>query len=324
MAITLSVPETVYFGENIHISWKNAVGTVTLEMSTDGKIYNRIYSGTDAGYTVETNVTADYDNVYFKVTDSNGVFTFSNAVSVIYVWIEESDNGTNYLQPFGLVIDFNNSTIPYLPSSRETVQEIAGLDGELLLDMKYNAREFVLSCFTQNDLDYSQREELSHKTAAYFDLISGSKQRYLFYKNKLFRVSAKDTSFNFAPSYLKLDTTLKCYDCYGSSTAKEIIGKGNAVNNGDRETYPVFYIYGALNNPTITVNGKEYQIAIDTQDGDITEIDCDKRAITIIRNGARINAAGAWYTEYPVLEKGFNSINSGIDRTVYRERYMVL
>ena len=324
MAIKITVPDMVYFGENIDVSWSGSTGNIVLEMSTDGKLYKQVYSGTDTEYSAPTNVTADYDNVYFKVTDESGNFAFSTAVSVVYVWVEETDNCTNYLQPFGIVIDFNSSTIPYLPSSRETSQQIAGLDGEVLLDMKYNAREFVFSCFTQNDLDYSQREELSHKTAAYLDLISGNKQRYFLYKSKLFRVCAKDTSFNFAPSYLKLDTTLKCYDCFAVSAAKEIIGKGNMINNGDRETYPVLYLYGALNNPTIKINDKEYQIAIDTQDGDITEIDCDKRTITIIRNGQRINAAGAWYLEYPVFGKGFNSVNSGVNRTVYRERYMVL
>lgn len=86
---------------------------------------------------------------------------------------------------------------------------------------------------------------------------------------------------------------------------------------------PDHRLRGALNNPKITVNGVEYQLAVDALEEDVVTIDCEKETVVRERNGVRTYAAGAYYMDFPVFNVGENTA-SGCYAVRWRERWFAV
>lgn len=322
----ITVPDTVMYNEtSCRISWAAAseYTSYRLEASGDGGEFHTIYSGTAPSFDYDVS-TVDFSRIVFRVygvnADGDSPFLESKTVTVIDYEIEDKLNGDMILQPFGLIVDSKSSRIDDVLAVRETSETIAGLDGEIPVDMKYSPRLFDLVTFMRDSFgSVAEREEYIKKWSGHINR-SVRKLRYLLYHGRIFGVKRISSTWTRRPNWCNLDISLKAYDIFGYSPTESILyGDGVCVNNGDTECYPIIILRSSLNNPKITVNGVSYQIAIDTLDGDVIVIDCEKETIVRERNGVRTYVAGAYYLDFPVFKVGRNTV-SGCYAVRWRER----
>jgi len=312
----ISVADIVMYNETLEISWTAVDGAESyrLDASGDnGNSFKKVYNGTDTKYEFDV-LKSNYSRIIFRVYAENadGVSDFaeSKEITVIDWKIEDTDNGTMYLQPFGLVIDSASSKVDDVPAVRETAETIAGLDGEIPIDMKYSPRLFDLVTFMKGEFSsVKEREDFIKETSRHINR-SVREVRYLLYHGYLFGVKRTASAPQRFPNRINLDISLKAYDVFGYSPAQNVLyGDGICVNDGDEVCYPTFILKDEQNNPTITVNGTNYQIAIDALDGDTIYIDCEKEIVIREREGVRTYVSGAYYLDFPAFNVGENTVS---------------
>lgn len=322
----ITVPDTVMYNEKAcTISWNGSSDCTSyrLEASGDGGEFSVVYSGTETSFICDISAT-DCSRIRFRVygvnAEGDSPMLESKEITVIDWEIQDTDNGTMYLQPFGFIIDSKSSKIDDVPAVRETSETIAGLDGEIPVDIKYSPRLLDLVTFMGNEFDsVAEREAFIKKCSVHINR-SVRKLRYLRYRGLIFGVKRISSSFSRYPKRCNFDVSLKAYDIFGYSPAENVLyGDGICVNSGDTECYPVIILEGEMNNPKITVNDVEYQIAIDTLAGDRVYIDCDKETIIRERNGVRTYVAGAFYLDFPEFPVGNNTV-SGCSEVRWRDK----
>lgn len=327
---SITVPDVIMYNEtSCHISWTaaNDCTSYRLEASGDGRDFSVVYSGTAASFDYDVSAV-DFSRIVFRIygvnADGDSPFLESKTVTVIDYEIEDRSNGDMILQPFGLIIDSKSSKIDDVPAVRETSETIAGLDGEIPVDMKYSPRLFDLVTFMKGSFgSVAEREEYIRKWSGHINR-SVRKLRYLLYHGRVFGVKRISSTWARQPSWCNLDISLKAYDILGYSPAESILyGGGVCMNDGDTECYPIIILRGSLNNPQIVVNGVSYQIAIDTIDGDVVAIDCEKETVIRERNGVKTYVAGAYYLDFPVFKVGRNTV-SGCYAVRWRERWFAV
>lgn len=330
-AVTGIVAPSVYWtytGETADIIWGTSQGarTYRLDASFDGKPYKVIYEGKATSYSADLS-KEDFAKAVFRVygVNDDGVSDFTESTEMLAIdWAVREDGDSLYLEPFELIINSNASNFDDVPSVRETTETITGLDGEIPVDMKYAPRIFELVTFMKDAFeDNGEREEFIRKCAAHINR-SVRKLRHFLYNNRLFRVKRTESQFYRFPARCNFDISLKAYDVFGYAPNENIIyGDGLCQNKGDEVCKPVFILKGELNNPVITVNDVEYQIAIDTEENDTVYIDSGKESVIIERDGVQSYAAGAFYKDYPVFNVGNNTV-SGCYAVKWRDKYFTV
>ena len=323
----ISVADIIMYDETaLEVSWAavESAESYRLEISGDnGNSFTEIYSGADTHYNYDVS-KCDFSRIIFRVyaVNAEGVSPFleSKEVTVLDWIIEDLENGTMLLQPFGLIIDSKASKIDDVPAVRETTEEIAGLDGEIPVDMKYSPRLFDLVTFMKDEFgSVKEREDFIKMTSRHINR-SVRKLRYLMYHGYIFGVKRINSAIQRNPSWCNLDIALKAYDVLGYSLVQNVLyGNGTCVNDGDEDCYPVLILKDEQNNPTITVNGTKYHIAIDCLDGDTVYIDCEKEIVIREREGVRTFVSGAYYLDFPVFHTGENTV-SGCYAVKWRNR----
>ena len=326
--INVTSAAVMYNCTDFTVSWSAVDGATSyrLELSGDGGGFATIYEGTDLSFAYDISKTR-YSKLIFRVyavnSDGDSPFTDSGEVTVID-WLIEDIGGTLILQPAGLIIDSESSKIGDVPSGRETSETITGLHGEIPVDIKYSPRLFDLVAFMSGTFpSLAEREEYIRNMSAHIDR-SVRSLRYLMYHGYIFGVKRISSEFHRKPSHCNLDISFKAYDVFGHSPIQNVLyGDGICVNGGSEEAYPLLILRGEQNNPVITVNSIEYQIAVDMLDGDILYIDCEKESVIRERDGVRTYAAGAFYMDYPVFAVGKNTV-SGCYAVKWRDRYFAI
>lgn len=323
---SISAADTVMYDETaLIISWAAAedVTSYRLEVSGDGGSFAEIYSGAETSFAYDVSKT-DFGKLVFRIygvnADGSSPFLESKEITVIDWVIEDKSNETMILQPFGLIIDSKSSRIDDVPAVRETSETVAGLDGEIPVDMKYSPRLFDLVTFMGGGFSSVKEREDFIKLISRHINRSVRKLRYLMYHGYIFGVKRTASTPHRFPGWCNLDVSFKAYDIFGYSPAESVIyGDGICVNEGDEECYPVIILKGDLNNPDIFVNGVKYHIAIDTLEGDTVYIDCEKETVIRERGGVKTYVAGAFYLDFPVFKVGENTV-SGCYAVKWRNR----
>lgn len=331
---SISVPDTVMYNDTDKtVTWTAAEGANSYELYVKGSNENSftlIYSGTALSYTLGISKYPDYSTMVFRVYSVNddGKSLYpreSKTVSIIDISIEEDVGGTMILQPFGLIINAQSSKFDDVPSVRETSETITGLDGEIPVDVKYSPRLFDLVCFMKSEFEsVSDRENYIRNMSRHINR-SVRNLRNLLFRGKIYRVKRISSEFERRPTFCNLDISYKAYDVFGYSVAENVLyGDGTCLNSGEENCYPIIILEGEQNNPTITVNGNEYQTALDTSAGDTVIIDCEKETVLLEKaNGEKSYLAGAYYLEFPIFKVGNNTV-SGCTAVKWRNKYFTL
>ena len=331
---SITAPGTVMFDETAVISWSADENADNYRLYVKGdtdKEYKEIYSGSETEFSFNA---ADYPNlgkIRFRVygENSEGVSPMprdSAEMTVIDTEIRESENVDVTLLPFNLSVDMRSSKFGEIPSIRETSEQITGLDGEIPVDAKYSYRLFDIVAFMKYEFSsIAEREEYIRKMSAHINR-SVRKLRYLLYRGKIFGVKvASAPEFSRRPAYCNLDIAYKCYEVFGYGTEENVLyGDGVCAVSGDTPCYPVIILEGEKNNPVIKVNGVEYHIAIDTADGDIVTIDCERETVLLeSSDGSQKYLAGAFYLDFPVFDVGNNTVE-GCECVRWRDKYFIM
>lgn len=311
----IAVPDIIMYDGTAVISWpatENADNYRLYAKADSSKDYKLLYSGTGTKFTFEAAKYPDYGKVRFRVygENSEGVSVMpceSTEMTIIDVEIREYTNGDVMIYPFDMSVNMRSSKFGEIPSLRETSEQITGLDGEIPIDMKYSYRLFDLVLFMKNEFgSVAERENFIRKMSAHIDR-SVRRLRYMLFRDKIYGVKVSTSEFSRNPAYCGLDIAFKCYEVYGYGAEEKVVyGDGSCVAEGDREVYPVIVLEGEQNNPVIKVNGVEYQIAIDTESGDIVTIDCDKETVFLEKSdGTQKYLAGRFTLTslFSILEK---------------------
>lgn len=322
----INIPKSVvmYDCTDFTVSWAASAeaSSYRLELSGDSGDFVKIYEGTATSFAYDISKTI-YSKLIFRVyavnDDGDSPFMDSGEVTVID-WLILDNNGTLILQPTRLIIDSESSKINDVPSVRETSETITGLHGEIPVDMKYSPRLFDLVTFMNGTFSsLAEREDYIKEISAHIDR-SVRSLRYLMYHGYIFGVKRISSTFQRKPDHCNLDISLKAYDVFGYSPVQNVLyGDGICVNSGSEEIYPMLILRGEQNNPVITVNSIDYQIAVDMLEGDILYIDCEKESVIRERDGVRTYVAGAFYMDYPVFAVGENTV-SGCYAVKWRDK----
>lgn len=165
--------------------------------------------------------------------------------------IDVDDRAYDWLIPFGLKIDWGNTTVQVMPEAELTTVEIPGVDGTVVENTNYRDRIFNIVAFSEQGFTTSQKEEIKKKINRVLDSTK--------HQTKKLTVQASGTSFDVkysgqanivdGPSYVKatipLHTPPYGYDMF----PYELMGNGLIWNNGDTYLYPVHRIKGPVSNP---------------------------------------------------------------------------
>jgi phage-related protein len=331
---SITVPDTVMYNASaVNITWEAVTGATGYALYIKGNgesSFSEVYEGADTAFNINMANYPDYNRMVLRVysVNSDGASLYpceSKEITVIDIKIEEDSAGTMTLQPFNMIINAQASRFGDVPAVRETSETITGLDGEIPVDMKYSPRLFDLVCFMKSEFaSISARETYIKSMSAHINR-SVRSLRYMLFRNKIYAVKRISSEFDRRPSYCNLDISFKAYDVFGYGTAEKILeGNGTAINGGEEACYPIIILEGEQNNPTITVNSVDYQLALDTQGGDIITIDCEKETVMLEESdGTRSYLAGAYYLEFPFFKAGSNSVN-GCARVKWREKYFTV
>lgn len=325
----IKVPAYVAEGQAVLVSWGKADGAHDYVLQRSSKTgYETIYTGSGVFYMDKTHTAAEITYRVAARNDSGQDSKYIYSTEVIKVFLNLDYEQDGILRPFDMIVDFSSSNIDILPATRETVDTIAGVDGGVVLDIKYEPRLFDLVGRSKSNLT---RHERDTKLADVSIMLNQLKRetKYLLYRDKLYgvRIGGKPDVIT-RPSYIEYQQlSLKAYDPFGYSIHQGVLcGSGVAENKGTEVVYPLIYIEGAYNNPSITINGTTYQLATTAvYEDDLTVIDTAQGIVTLISKGKAEPIVGAWYTEFPYFNVGKNTVEySGNIRTVWRDKYINL
>lgn len=330
---SITVPDTVMFDETAVISWSESENAENYRLYAKGdtdKEYKEIYSGSGTEFAFNAAKYPNCGKIRFRVSGENseGVSRLreSTEMTVVDVQIKELENGDVILYPYNMTVDMRSSKFGEIPSIRETSEQITGLDGEIPIDTKYSYRLFDISSFMKDEFkSLSDREEYIRRMSAYINR-SVRKLRYLLYRDKIFGVKvASAPEFTRRPAYCNLDIAFKCYEVFGYGKEEKVLyGDGTCTVSGDTPCYPVIILEGEKNNPVIKVNGIDYQIAIDTSEGDTVIIDCENETVLLeASDGSQSYLAGAFYLDFPVFNVGENTVQ-GCDCVRWRDKWFIM
>ena len=321
---SISVPRYVGYGKAIQVKWEDSQAEqYSLLRSVDGGMFETVYTGAETEYTDIADVDGNEYRYKLLVVGDSEVYE-SVAVAIVYFTLDYNQDGR--LQPFNIIVDFNASKIDTIPSVVETAQTIAGKDGAMLLDMKYDVRLFNIIGRTVANLSRTERDEAEKEIATLLNKIKG-KERFLLYRNKLFKVciGGKPDVVKY-PSYLSTQIALKAYNPYGySAESNTLIGAGEILNNGNEDITPTIVFQGPCINPSFKIGNTTYGFITGciVEDGTKVVIDCEKETVKLVTDGGGIeNLMGAWSGSFPIFKKGKTTISDaeGLVRFEWREK----
>jgi len=168
----------------------------------------------------------------------------------------ELDETNNQLLPLNIFVDFQESKIDTIPAIRESVETVAGLDGDILYDSTYSPRLFDLVCYTPDNL--SAEQKILYKQHITYTLNQlKTKAKPLLYQGKVYMVRLTGTMqpSNYA-GWFNGTIQLKASDPFGYSQLVYILKRDGVIRcSGNVPIGLVIEIQGETTNPFVTING---------------------------------------------------------------------
>ncbi len=216
------------------------------------------------------------------------------------------------------LIDFNESSIPSMPEATEATVRAAGRDGDIVLSTTYEPMLFNIVCYTDDNLELSQKVEAERKINEFLNKIKNKTIEFAIEKDGKFynvKYSGALTMINF-PKHLKFSIPLKSSEAYGKELIKKsIIGTAQKESKTVHEVGALFIIRGPATHPIISLNDYSMEYNWNILEGARLEIDSNKSTITNINSsGVRTNAMRYYNHQFPKIENGMNQLKvlSGI------------
>lgn len=175
--------------------------------------------------------------------------------------IDEYDAAYDWLVPFDLKVDWDNTKIQVMPEAELTKIQMPGVDGSIVEDSVYKDRLFEIVAFSEVGLTVNQKEELKTKIARVLDATK--------HEDMKLTVQASGGAFDVRyegkaeitdmPSYVKVKIPLRTPPYGYDAFENELIGTGLVSNlDGDAPLRVVHTITGEITNPTFTLGEVAY------------------------------------------------------------------
>lgn len=298
--------------ENIHtiarmdINEKNKI--------QDSIILNALLNANDYGFSKE-------DIEQFTIID---LFDFARildtepkkAISDFYI------NGEGYFSPFNLYVNYGKTNIGFMPTATDTSINIAGKDGEIVQNTKYESRLIEIFAVTEDGLTPSEKAEAKRMISEILHSIKNS--------TKKLTISSDDITFDVkysgtagisiqAHNWLEFDLPFKSASPYAKSMfTSKLKGSGLIYNSGMVECGIIFEIKGRCTNPTLYLNGQRMTYTGTVESGSTLIIDTNKSICKMIySNNTTLNAMDGYNKVFPKAEIGGNvlTVSGDIDCT---------
>lgn len=263
-----------------------------------------------------------YDGINHISTD-NELGSMSVEVSKIIEDYETyiSSNGffINSQYDIHYLIDFSESELPCMAEATETTVKAAGRNGDIVLSTTYDANNFNIVCYTEDNLTQEEKVKEEMKLKKLLNSIKNKTIPLAFEKDDKFykvKYSGAFSSTNF-PKHLKFSIPLKTSESYGKDLIKKVIfGNGEETSDTFEDVGAIFTIKGPANSPIISLN--DYSIEYDNPllEGDKLIINSSNSTITHINSdGVKTNAMRYYNHQFPKIENGKNVLKvlSGVN-----------
>lgn len=263
-----------------------------------------------------------YDGINYISTD-NELGSMSVEVSKIIEDYETyiSSNGffINSQNDIHYLIDFSESELPCMAEATETTVKAAGRNGDIVLSTTYDANNFNIVCYTEDNLTQEEKVKEEMKLKKLLNSIKNKTIPLAFEKDDKFykvKYSGAFSSTNF-PKHLKFSIPLKTSESYGKDLIKKVIfGNGEETSDTFEDVGAIFTIKGPANSPIISLN--DYSIEYDNPllEGDKLIINSSNSTITHINSdGVKTNAMRYYNHQFPKIENGKNVLKvlSGVN-----------
>lgn len=226
--------------------------------------------------------------------------------------IDGYDHAYDWLIPFDLKIDWNNTNLQVMPEAELTKVQMPGVDGSIIEDSVYKDRLFEIVAFSEQGLTQYQKEELKTKIARVLDATK--------HQDKKLTVQASDGSFDVRyegqaqitdmPSYIKVKIPLRTPPYGYDAFANELAGSG-LINNieGDAPLRVVHTISGSVVNPAFKLGEKEYRWNGEVPENCSLVINHEMQTCYLVDNfGVKRNALSKLQGEFQAIPAGGNAV----------------
>lgn len=163
------------------------------------------------------------------------------------------DEAFDWLMPFEIKVNWEQSTIPVMPQSEITYIDIPYTDGSRFEKMVYKNRNFVIVGYTEDGLSRREKEEIKSRIVKLLDSTKNSAKTLTFNEGNItFNVAYSGAAeIKEAPSFLKVSIPFESMP-YGVRTDTKI-GNCGFLNNGDKEATLIQQIAGPATNPSFGI-----------------------------------------------------------------------
>lgn len=227
----------------------------------------------------------------------------------------------NILQPLGVLVT-RDSRYELLPATRDNVEEIPGVHGEIDFGTEFQKRTLELSVATNEGYAPLEKSQLQRLFAKYLDPTKGAKtlifsddveKTYLVKYSGKIDLTQYATWFPFVIPFKMSDPVIT------GSFNKSLTGSGTAVNEGTFEAPFVVEVVGPVTNPSWSVGGSTMAYTGTISSGQTLTIDTKARTAKI----GTSNAFGNYNKVFPLLPVGSTTVTSSSNITIrWKDRWI--
>lgn len=173
---------------------------------------------------------------------------------------DEYDNAYDWLLPFGLKIDWNNSVLQVMPEAELTTIEMPSIDGSIVEDTIYRDRLFNIVGYSELGLTIQEKESLKAHIAEVLDTTKKQKKKLTVQHSGI----SFDVKYNGSaditegPSYVRASIPFLASPYGNSSFDNDLEGAGLISNTGDAPLGVKHIIRGSVYSPSFTLGEITY------------------------------------------------------------------
>lgn len=183
------------------------------------------------------------------------------AISDFYLGrLDDYDRAYDWIVPFGMKIDWANTSIQVMPQVESEYIDMPNVDGSLIQNSVYKNRLFNIVAFSQSGLSTKEKEDLKQRIAEILDATKKDSKKLTFGNTQTtFDVKYSGTAnIQEGQSYVKATIPLEAKPYGYPVIEQEVYGSGLVVNNGDKDVGVVHIIRGGCQNPSFQLGNITY------------------------------------------------------------------
>ena len=160
-----------------------------------------------------------------------------------------------WIMPFGMMVDWSNSSFPRAPEAESDEIQIAGVDGETLEHTRYRNRPFKVVAWSEDDLSQQEKDALVRQITEILDATKNESKTLTFARTGVsFDVKYDgEMTVEEGPSFVRATIPLNA-SAYGYNRfEKQVNGSGLVQNSGIARVGVVNRIEGECVNPSFSM-----------------------------------------------------------------------